>query len=187
MADPIHAVRNSLIDATQTYRLGDDALVWQDGDRSEQRRYADIASVHLISYPGYGGQPLQCTLKDRAGKKIKIRSHHYVSLGNFEDRTATYGPFIRELAARLGTHGQDVAFHCGSRIMWAVWVTLFWLSLLVLVGYVFALIGGVEISWNTISPLVVLVVFLPVSRAMMGQSWAGTFEPGSPPPAMLGE
>lgn len=187
MPDPTHEVRNSLIDPVRVFGLDDDSLYWQAGERREQRRYADIASVHLITYPGYGGRPLQCTLTDRAGKKILIRSHHYVSLGNFQDRTGTYGPFIKALVSRLDAQGHDVAFDYGSSIMRAVWTTLFWLSVLVLVGYAFALIGGAGYSLEVAVPMTVVMVLLPVSRSMIGRSRPGTFNPKAPPTEMLGE
>jgi len=185
-SEPTHEVRNSLIDPVRSFRLLDDRLLWQEAGSQRERRYADITSVHLIAYPGYGGQPLQCTLTDRDGKKIKIRSHSYVSLGNFQDRTATYGPWIRALLANLEAKGHGVGFYYGSNIMRAVWSTLFWLSVLVLVGYMFALIGGAGRSVGTIAPMAFVAVFLPVSWLMIRQNRPGTFDPKSPPPQMLG-
>jgi hypothetical protein len=187
MPDPSHEVRNSAIDATRVYNLDGEGLNWRDGDRQELRRYADIATVHLISYPSYGGLHLQCTLTDRAGKKVKIGSHHYVSNGRFEDRGKSYGAFIRELVARLGSQGHDVGFHYGSRIMWVVWMVLFWSSVVILIGFIFAVIGGTRLSWSSIAPISVVAVFLPVSWSMIGRNRAETFDPKSPPAGFLGE
>lgn len=186
MAGPTHEVRNSLIDSTRHFGVEDDGLTWEEGDRRDSRRFQDIKSVHLIAYPGYGGKHLQCTLTDRKGKKIKIRSHHYISLGNFQNRSQSYGPFVQLLTAGLGLHGQSVTFYCGSKIMRAVWAVLFWLSILVLVGYLFAIIGGVALSWATIATIAIFVTLLPTSWAMIRQNKPETFDPNAPPPDFLG-
>ncbi len=182
-----HEVRNSLIDPARNFRTNSEGLQWQAGGETSAKNFSEIVTLHLISYPGYGGQPLQCTLIDRAGKKIKIRSHHYVSLGNFEDRTATYGPLIRELIAGLEATGDQVHFYRGSNMMRAVWSVLFWLSVLVLIGCGFTLIGGAGLSFGAIAPMTVVAVFLPVCWAMIGRSKAGVFDPKAPPPELLGE
>lgn len=186
MPSVTHEVRNSLIDPTRTFKLDENGVSWSEPKGSQQRGYSDITSVHLISYPNTGGLQYQCTLADRTGKKTKIRSHHYVSLGNFEDRSDSYGPFIRELVARLGSQGHAVKFYQGSNIMRAVWTVLFTLSVLILVGYVFALIGGAGRSWGVIAPMTVIALFLPVTWTMIGRSVAGTFDPKTPPSGLLG-
>jgi hypothetical protein len=185
--EPTHEVRNSINDPSRTFRLHSDRLSWQEADRQQERLYTAIATVHLIAYPGYGGEQLQCTLIDRAGKKLKIHSHHYVSLGRFEDRSASYGMFVRELAARLGTYGNGVAFRHGSGVMHAVWTSLFWLSVVVLAGFAFAFVGGQRPSVAAISSLTVVAMFLPVTRVMIGRNVAGTFDPKAPPGSLLGD
>lgn len=130
---------------------------------------------------------MQCTVHDRAGGKVKIRSHHYVSLANFEDRTASYGAFLRALMTRLAASSHDVKFLQGSNVMHTVWLVLFGLSILLLAGFVLALIGGADLSWDFIVPMAGIALFLPVSWSMIGQGWAGTFDPKSPPAEFLGE
>jgi len=188
MPNVTHEVRNSLADPARLFELEDEGLSWLENGTRKTRRYADIAKVHLIAYPGEGGtRQMQCTLHDRAGCKVKIRSHHYVSLANFEDRTASYGAFMRTLMTRLATSGRDVKYLQGSNIMHMVWLVLFGLSIILLAGFLFALIGGAGGTWDFFVPMAGLALFLPVSWSIIGQGWAGTFDPNNPPAEFLGE
>lgn len=186
MSDLMHEVRNSLADATRAFRLEPDAVSWREGDRQERLLYSEIASLHLSSYSDLQELQRQCTLTDRAGKTLKIRSHHYVSLGNFEDRTATYAPFIRALIDRLAGEGSPVAFEQGSRIMGLVWTAIFWLSAIMIVGFVALLFSGDGFSLGALVPIAILLGFVAFSRVMMGQSKAGSFDPKSPSSDLLG-
>lgn len=186
MSDQIHEVRNNLADATRAFRLEPDAVSWRQGDHQERLLFSDIASLHLTSYSDLQELQRQCTLTDRAGKTLRIRSHHYVSLGNFEDRTSTYAAFIRALIDRLAAEGSSVAFEQGSRFMALVWTAIFWLSALMIVGFVALLFRGEGVSLGAFVPIVILLGFLAFSRVMIGQSKAGPFDPNLPPADLLG-
>tara|TARA_R110002020_G_scaffold136630_13_gene304708 strand:- start:6824 stop:7189 length:366 start_codon:yes stop_codon:yes gene_type:complete len=98
----LHTVRNSLVEREMVCMLEPDTFSWGDGSRKTIVDYADVNSVQLIGYAGSGGRQYQTSLKLKGGKVVKIRSHHYLGLGNFEDRTETYAPFIRELCRSSG-------------------------------------------------------------------------------------
>ena len=83
-----------MIDKERVYRLAPDMLLWQEGHIEHRLPYSEIGTLRLIAYAGTGGEQYQCTLTAPGKGKMKIRSHHYAGLSNFENRTATYAPFI---------------------------------------------------------------------------------------------
>lgn len=187
MSDVTHEVRNSLVDATRVFDLEPDAVGWREGDHQDRLRFSDVVSLHLSSYSDLEGIQRQCTITDRAGKPLKIRSHHYVSLGNFENRTSTYAPFIRALIDCLSSEGSNVVFLQGSRIMSLVWTAMFGISAVMIVGFVALLFGGEGVSLSGLVPIFILLGFLGFFKVMMGQSKYSSFDPKAPPVELLGE
>jgi hypothetical protein len=169
MNEPTHEVRASLLDKRRLYRLGDDALHWQDAEREGQLAYADIVQVRLINYPSIGGNNGQCTVSDRSGKKLKIRSHHYESLGSFEDRSETYVPFVRALSLRVASAAPNARLVEGSTVMWVVWLVLLLLVGLTAVLLLLAVLEGITLAGGAIGALVALVIFAPSVWRMVRQ------------------
>lgn len=113
-----HSVRNSLADRERTFALGGDALHWRDDKAKGAMPYADVRDMRLISYASPNGTCFQCALRGKSGDKVKLRSQHYVSLNNFDDRRQSYAPFVRELASRVAARSPEAAFIAGSTGLW---------------------------------------------------------------------
>ena len=187
MTELIHSVRNSLASGERTFRLSNDALCWTEFGRAQRcLAYADIRAMQLVSYASPIGRALQCMLRSKAGGKIKLRSAHYRGLGDFEDRTNTYGPFIRALAGRIGAANPDATFIAGSTGLWILWlvVGLIWVGvvgLLSLALFETSLLGTLAIA------LGFGAVFPPLIWREVRSGGAKTFDPHTPPGTLLGE
>lgn len=85
------------------WRVEADALVTQ-GVRGERRyRWKDIVSVRLYAEPARG-RPWRYVfeLQPEHQRKVVIDNAHYVGPREYEDRSASYSPFVRAATAALG-------------------------------------------------------------------------------------
>ncbi len=169
MSDLIHVARPSLLGTNLIFETSADALSYNDGHREHKIPYSDILSIRSIKYGGFGkGQKLetqkQATIKTRANGVLKMRSHHFESLGSFHDRSETYDALLRELSKRVASKNPDAEFVQGSKTLFFVWISLFILSIVLALLLSLAILGGAE---NTLSVL----AGIAVSFAMMSFSW----------------
>lgn len=181
MAGPSYSVRPNMLAGVETYSLDDDALTVQTGATLKRVPYRDVEAVRLITYPGMESQQGQCTVTTRAHGKLKIRSHHYVALGDFEDRSAAYGAFLRELFRRVHAANPDTRFLWGSggiRIGW----------LLVLLCAVVGWVVWIAVVFEGTANLVhVVLVFLALALATrlglygFAANKVASFDPAEPP------
>jgi hypothetical protein len=179
-----HEVRGSLIEASRTYVISEDRLSWRDATASGAMLFEDIRTVHLLGYPSAGGQHLQCTLTDRFGGKLKLRSHHYVSLGSFESRAASYGPLVRAVVERAAGAGDRTQFRQGGMLAKTIGSIGFYASLVMLVLALLGQLSG-RSSTPAMGPFLTLLALLPLCWFLMRQK-TGTFDPNNPPADLLG-
>jgi hypothetical protein len=67
-----------------------------------------------------------CTLKSKNGKEITLSSQHFAGFASFENRDATYKPFIEELHMRLAKF--PIEFSKGINVF------IYWLSMVFFIG-----------------------------------------------------
>jgi hypothetical protein len=187
MTAPVHSVRNSLIDKERHFTLGDDALRWSEtGGAEGHMPYADIRDMRLIAYTSPIGGALQCTLRSKSGGKVKLRSAHYRSLNNFEDRSATYGPFVSALAERVA-EATDAKFIAGSTGLWLLWLIVGLLFLGLVVVLVLSMFEGLPPAGPWVIAIAVCLIAVPWVWLRLREGKAETFDPEAPPPALLGQ
>lgn len=147
--------------------------------------YADIREMQLISYASPIGQALQCMLRSRSGEKVKLRSAHYRGLGDFEDRAATYVPFVRALAAQIAAAAPEATFVAGSTGLWILWlaVGLIWLSVLAIFSLA---IFDLPLLESLAVALGLGAVCVPLIWHEVSKGGARTFDPKAPHAALLG-
>ncbi|MDJ0513249.1 MAG: hypothetical protein QNJ62_07370 [Methyloceanibacter sp.] len=186
MTDGAYRVRNGIFGAERRYRLTRDALCWAESGRSDGRlAYADTRSMRLMSYASPIGRALQCTLKSKSGEKIIIRSAHYLDLGEFEDRSARYGPFVRELSARIGKASPNAQFTAGSTLFWIAWIVVAAIWAVVLALFSAALFDVSLLAGLTIA-LGLGAICLPLIWHEVRQGGSRGFDPLNPPGDLLG-
>lgn len=181
-----HSVRNSLADRERTFALGGNALHWRDDKAKGAMPYADVRDMRLISYASPNGTCFQCALRGKSGDKVKLRSQHYVSLNNFDDRRQSYAPFVRELASRVAARSPEAAFIAGSTGLWIVWLVVGVLC----AGFVLLLILSLFEALPPIGAWVIAAVIvlasLPLAWRQMKAGAARRFDPLAPPPELIG-
>ncbi len=186
ISKPTHTVRNSLADKERIFALGPDELRWTEAGGAGQFAYADIRDMRLIAYSSPIGETFQCTLRGRSGGKVKLRSAHYRSLNNFEDRTPTYAPFVTELARRIAAASPQAKFIAGSTALWIVWLIIGLLCLGVLLLLILSLFEGLPPAGAWVIALVVCIAAVPLIRHRIREGSAREFDPAAPPPELIG-
>jgi hypothetical protein len=95
--------RSAVSRSERAWRVDEDALVVCAASGRERRVvWADVVSVRLCREPARG-RPWRHVfeLQPRHGRKIELDNAHYAGAAGFEDRSATYAPFVRAALARV--------------------------------------------------------------------------------------
>ncbi|HUU66307.1 MAG TPA: hypothetical protein VMW57_03370 [Methyloceanibacter sp.] len=187
MTEPTNTVRNSLAEKARTLTLGPDALHWSDASGGESHlAYKDVRDLRLIAFALPVGETFQCTLRGKKGDKVKLRSAHYQSLNNFEDRTATYAPFIRSLAPRIAAAAPDAKSIAGSTALWIVWLILGLLCLGVVLLLILSLFEGLPPVGAWVIAIGVCIASVPLAWRRIREGSAHSFDPAAPTPELIG-
>lgn len=82
--------------AEREWRVDEDALVSVSGGGEQRTPWRDIVGVRLCFEPTrFKPWRYIFELQPRHARKIVIDNAHYISPGNFEDRSVSYTPFVR--------------------------------------------------------------------------------------------
>ncbi len=95
--------RSAISRSEREWRVEEDALVTRGGSGNERRYpWPDFIGVRLCFEPTrFKPWRYVFELRTRHGRPITIDNAHFVSVGNFEDRSASYTPFVRAALDRL--------------------------------------------------------------------------------------
>ena len=132
MTDPTYSLRLSLASEATTYRLSADALQCTTAKGTRILPLAEIGKVRVYEAPGrtsWFGQIApafaRCVIRPRRGRAIVLSSNHFIGLGRFEDRSATFRPFVDTLIARLRSAHPGAQLLAGMPpALWWTWVAL---------------------------------------------------------------
>ena len=103
----------------RTYRLTQDAVVWEDEDGGSGRMaYADISAIRLAYRPSRA-QPDRffATITVPSGGKVRISNTSYRGFNDFIMQDAEYSGFLKALHERLAEGGCDVSYRKGSGLI----------------------------------------------------------------------
>src|ERR1700686_3307013 len=110
MEQPSYSFRQSRGRPETFYRLTDAALEWTEGTATESVAFSDIRFVRLyhsptVKNPFLGGVVApgfaRCVIHRRHARARILSSIHFLSFGKFEDRSASFRPFVAELMRRV--------------------------------------------------------------------------------------
>jgi len=138
--------------------------------------YRNVAEVQLSFAPTRADRGrYRCRVRMRSGQSVEIISTHYAGIMNFEDRSATYTPFVRELVARIAAVNPDCRFRSGkSPIVYLAehlfLFTMFGFLVTVLIATADSTIG--ETSWLKLG---LIGFFLPVAVLYTKRNWPRRF------------
>jgi hypothetical protein len=113
------------------------------------------------------------------GAAETIRSTHYRGFADFEDRSATYVPFVRGLAARVAAANPGCRFLAGKRplVYWAEHIFL--LAMILLLVLVLGLVGEVGLSTLVWIKLSIIVAFVPIMILYTRKNWPRRLDPAA--------
>lgn len=180
-----HEVRDSLLSKLQTFSLSDTALRRAVADQRTELPFSDIKEIRLTTYPNSGARHAQAVVRGQSGSTLKIRSHHYEGLKDFESRAASYEPLVRELIARVAAANPAARFQTGSNVMRITWMGMLavFVVLAVLLGGL--LISGEDLKGDVLGGFVLAVVSIPYAWRSMNSSRTRVFVSDAIPDEMF--
>lgn len=107
--------RNFFEKAECEWRVEDDALVMHNADGSEMRcPWKDLRRVQL-SFAPTQWKPWRYVfaLYFWGFGRIEIDNAHFKGIGDFEDRSSSYVPFVREVLAKIAVAAPQTKVHAG--------------------------------------------------------------------------
>jgi hypothetical protein len=143
---------------------------------------ADIVRLRLRFDPTrFDHERHRCEITMRDGVKVSIWSTHYVSVGEFENRAATYTPFVRALIARIAAANPACDFRVGKKglVYWSEFAFL--LAMFTLLVFVLMAFGGYGVSGLVIVKLIIIIGFIPLLLRYMHKNRPGRFRPDAIP------
>ena len=186
-ADPItHRVRVSVLENETVWRFGPDALEREEmaGGKTLAVRYpyADIRQMRLTFAPTrFDSSRYRCEIQLRNGTLAAIVSTHYAGIGDFEDRSATYGPLVRGLVGRVAAANPACRFLAGKRpaVYWGEHIFL--LLMLLLLVFVLGATYGLSLGALVLVKLGLLVAYIPLMIVYTRKNWPRAFDPAAIP------
>ena len=171
MPNLTYQVRRSLAASTDEYALTDAALLWPGGSVP----FARIKTVRIYSVPGmwiFGAGKVafgsrRCAITLDSGATIELTSQHYLSFGNFEDRSAAFYTFVSALIARVRAANPAAQLVSGMPpMLWWFWFLSFGLLAVLLI--LFTALGLVGLSLEHKNSLGTSLLFLVLAGLLIG-------------------
>lgn len=175
--DPIaqYRFRRSALEKETTYSLFHDRLVIEgEGVSPRWILLGEVRAVHLkyehTKQRGY----YNCHIHTARGR-VDLRHLHWAGFADFEDRRASYTPFVRALLAQLAPH-PNVKYKAGSAANFVA----------AIVGAPLMLVLGiVALSFGLVVPAIGALLMMAVCLIMIAPSRPRTLDPLSPPADLL--
>jgi hypothetical protein len=151
--------------------LTDTALLWSGGSAP----FAHIKSVRIYSTPGLwmlgagkvAAETRYCAITLDSGATIQLSNQHFLSFGNFEDRSPAFYPFVSALAAYVRTANPAAQILSGMPpMLWWFWFLT--PSLLVFVLILCIVLGLLGLSLQHQNSLGTSLVFLALAAMLFG-------------------
>jgi len=215
--DLSHASRANIFQTEARWHLGADALVRDGGEpanapwRAHALRvffrviwpwtgiriekggaarfpYAAMAELRLSYDPTrFDTRRYRCDVRLANGERGTLWSTHFAGVAEFEDRAATYTPFVRALVAQVAAANPKCSFRAGTRPL-AYWSgQLFLLAMAIAAVWVLALVGGSALSEVTWTKLFIVIGLIPLALVYARKNRPRIFQPTAIPPDVLPE
>jgi len=159
-----YQVRRSVAANTEEYTLTDSEILWPGGSAP----LAHIKSVRIYSTPGMwmlgagkvAAETRYCAITLDSGATIQLSNQHYLSFGNFEDRSPAFFQFVGTLAARVRTANPSAQVLSGMppALWWFWFLTPGLLMLLLMLCITLGLLGLTLQHQNSLRTSLVFLV-----------------------------
>lgn len=179
------AVRRSVLEADCTWTVDDGGLRCSSGESAHHMAFSDIAAVR-IEWTGsrFDHGRYTVNVKGRGGASATIVSTHYAGFAQFEDRSASFTPFLRTLVRLTAQHNPACAFYAGAPLA----KYIFNIAALAVGLFLFVLVAalvGVPLTWLIIVKIIVIVSLLPLALRWLKANRPRRFTPPDIPPDVL--
>lgn len=174
---PEYSFRPSILDEERRFRLEGDVLSIFTPKQGEHRiPLAAVREVYLTFKQSKQRTYYGCrlTLSDRS--TISLQHQHFAGIGSFEDRRASYVPFVVALHRALAPFRGKVRFHTGSMLgmIGAVFGTVF-----------FAAMVWFFVQWSSWLGIGMGAVGVLYCLSSISRSKPREYDPEALPPAFL--
>jgi hypothetical protein len=142
-----------------------DNLVHNRADGTVARRkLSDVTSVRLRYAPTrFKTWRHAFEIRFKTGHAWHIDNGHFAGIGDFQDRSATFVPFVREVIQLVSQHAPQARAYLGSSwTSYLLQVGFLVISFTALAGVFLALPIGAGISGMVVVKLAIIAFFLPV-------------------------
>ncbi len=181
-----HAFRHHAFARETIWRLNGNGLVIQSDRETTRLPLAQVAEFRVAYDPTRVAlDRYRCDLLLADGRKLTLLNKSFVSFAVFESRNATYGPFVRALAAAVHDANPDCRFRVGKGMRGYVATIIFLIAVLVVLFWVLGLTAGMPLSWIVIAKLTFFVVMLPFAISYFRKNRPRPFDPKAVPDALL--
>jgi len=181
-----HVCRVSVLEAEKRWTLRGDTLWVASGEHPPLPiPLASLAEVRLAFSPTrVQRNRYQCHLHRAGACCGSFQNEHYKGVMNFEDRSATYNELVRLLVARTASVNPLCRFTTGTS--WGSWLlqTGFLTAMLLLLGYLFVIMGAAVTSLIVLK-LLVLLFYIPTAGAWIIKNKPRVFSPTQVPATLL--
>jgi hypothetical protein len=190
-APPTYIARANALEYEAIWRLGPDGLELQGGptagpDVVLRFPYRDIIGVRLSYAPSrVDSARYRCDLRMRSGQQLAMLSTHYAGIADFEDRAATYAPFVRALIARVAAANPSARFRSGKNPVTYWMEHLFLLAMVVLLVFVLSMTGFAPLSESSWAKLMIVLGSIPLLLVYTRKNWPSRFTPDTIPKDVL--
>jgi hypothetical protein len=190
-ASPTYVARANVLEHEAIWRLTSDALELQGGptagpDVVMRFPYRDIVGVRLSYAPSrVDSARYRCDLTMRSGGTIAMLSTNYAGIADFEDRAATYAPFVRTLIAKVAAANPSARFRSGKNPI-TYWAEHFFLlAMVALLIFVLSITGTMPLSDSSWAKLFIIIGFIPLLIVYTRKNWPNRFKPDAIPSDVL--
>ncbi|MCC6888830.1 MAG: hypothetical protein IT536_09870 [Hyphomicrobiales bacterium] len=190
---PAYVARANVLESEGIWRLDADALELRGGptagpDVRLRFPYRDVTGVRLSYAPSRADAArYRCDITLRSGQRLAIVSTHYAGFADFEDRAATYIPFVRELIAKVAAANPRARFRSGKNTAIFIAEHLFLLAMVALLVGVLGLVGAIPLSESTWTKLFIVLGSIPLLIVYFRKNWPRSFHPDASPAEVLPE
>jgi hypothetical protein len=166
-----YQVRRSVAASTEEYTLTETTLLWSGGSAP----FAHIKSVRIYSTPGMwmlgagkvAAETRYCAITLDSGATIQLSNQHFLSFGNFEDRSPAFFQFFSALVTRVRTTNPAAQIVSGMPpMLWWSWFLTF--SLLILLLILCIALGLLGLTLQHQNSLGTSLVFLALAAMLFG-------------------
>lgn len=183
---PVHAFRHHAFTGETTWQIDGDTLIIQSDRAPTRLRLADVTEFRLAYDPTRVAlDRYRCDLRLAGGRRLTVLNKSYVSIAVFENRDATYSPFVRALAAAVHRANPACRFRVGKGTLGYVISVLFMAVVLVVLAYVLLLTAGASLGWVVIAKLAIIAVMLPFAINYIRRNRPRPFDPDAIPDSLL--